>query len=48
MLFPTVVTQSHRKVSEEEKDIWFDLFLKHSNQNGESHDWLGFEEINLE
>lgn len=48
MLFPTVVTQSHREVSKEEKEIWFDLFLKHSNQNGESHDWLGFEEIHLE
>jgi len=48
MLFPTLVTRADRKVNEEEKNIWFDLFLKHSNDRGESHDWLGFEELHLE
>lgn len=48
LLFPTVVTKTERKVPSFEKELWFDLFLKHSNNNGESHDWLGFEEVHLE
>lgn len=48
LLFPTVVTKLDRTVRQEEKELWFDLFLKHSNQNGESHDWLGFEELHLD
>ena len=48
LLFPTVVTKTVRSVPNEEKEIWFDLFLKHSNQEGQSHDWLGYEEIHLE
>jgi len=48
LLFPTTTTRSWRKVSNQEKETWFDLYLKHSNQNGESHDWLGYEELHLE
>ena len=48
LLFPTVITEDHREVPAWEKDIWFDLYLKHSNKDGESHDWLGFEGLHHE
>ncbi len=47
-LFPTTVLKQTRQVSSTEKDIWFDLFLKHSNANGESSDYIGFEQLHLE
>lgn len=47
-LFPTVVTRMEREVEDKEKDEWFSMFLKHSNQEGKSHDWLGFEELHHE
>lgn len=45
LIFPTLVSQAQYDVSENEKDIWFDLFLKYSNDEGCSQDYLGFENI---
>ena len=42
LLFPTLITQSKRNVSEKEKIDWFDSYLENSNENGESMDYLGF------
>ena len=42
LLFPTLITQSKRDVSEKEKIDWFDSYLENSNENGESMDYLGF------
>lgn len=47
-LFPTIVTQTSVDVSDSEKDKWFSLFLKHSNDEGKSHDFLGFEGLQHE
>lgn len=48
MLFPTVISSAKREVDESEKDKWFSLFLKHSNKEGKSHDFLGFEGLHHE
>lgn len=42
LLFPTLITQGKRDVSEKEKIDWFDSYLENSNENGESMDYLGF------
>ena len=42
LLFPTLITQGKRDVSEKEKINWFDSYLENSNENGESMDYLGF------
>ncbi|MDB4345085.1 putative 2OG-Fe(II) oxygenase [bacterium] len=47
-LFPTNVTHAQHEVSKEEQDLWFDLYLKHSNEDGRTHDLLGYEQIQLE
>jgi len=47
-LFPTVITHTHREVPQDEKDLWFDAYLKNSDERGSSHDYLGYEEIHLE
>jgi len=47
-LFPTIITQVEREVNQAERDLWFDMYLKHSDARGSSHDYLGFEEIHLE
>lgn len=47
-LFPTTVLKQNLPVSSTEKDIWFDLFLKHSNADGESSDYIGYEQLHLE
>jgi hypothetical protein len=31
LAFPTVISRTKLMVSEQEKDQWFDLYLKHSN-----------------
>ena len=47
-LFPTTILKQQVTVSAEEKALWFDLFLKHSNANGESSDYIGYEQLHLE
>ena len=47
-LFPATVLKQNLPVSSTEKDIWFDLFLKHSNADGESSDYIGYEQLHLE
>ena len=42
LLFPTLITQGKRDVSEKEKIDWFDSYLENSNEHGESMDYLGF------
>ena len=39
-LFPTTILKQQVTVSAEEKDLWFTLFLKHSNAHGESSDYI--------
>jgi len=46
-LFPTTILKQTKSVSTEEKDLWFDLFLKHSNADGESSDYIGYEQLHL-
>lgn len=48
LLFPTTVAKYWRPTPENEKETWFDLYLKHSDNEGKSHDFLGFEELHLE
>ena len=45
LAFPTVISRTKSVVSEQEKDQWFDLYLKHSNSDGQSHDFVGFESV---
>lgn len=47
-LFPTLISRDKRKVSIDEKNVWFDLYLEHSTADGRSHDFLGFEDIHHE
>ena len=47
-LFPTTILKQQVTVSAEEKDLWFTLFLKHSNAHGESSDYIGYEQLHLE
>ena len=47
-LFPTTILKQTKSVSTEEKDLWFDLFLKHSKYYGESSDYIGYEQLHLE
>lgn len=47
-LFPTVITKLRKPVDWKEKEAWFDLYLKHSNEQGKSHDFLGYESIHQE
>ena len=44
-IFPTTISRTITDVSEEEKDCWFDLYLTHSNDDGKSHDFWGFEKV---
>ena len=44
-IFPTTISRTKIEVSEEEKDRWFDLYLTHSNDEGKSHDFWGFEKV---
>lgn len=48
LLFPTLVLKNQVSVSEEEKNAWFDAYLKHSNEDGKTHDFLGFETVHHE
>lgn len=48
LTFPTVISQSKHHVSKEEKDAWFNLYLKHSNQRGQSHDCMGYERVHTD
>ena len=45
LVFPTLIGQSMVEVTEEEKDLWFNLYLKNSDEEGKSMDFLGFSEI---
>ena len=48
MLFPTNITHIEHEVRQKEQDHWFDLYLKHSNEDGRTHDLLGYEQVQLE
>jgi len=48
LLFPTIINETKHDVLQEEKDLWFDLYLKHSHEDGRTHDLLGFEQVHLE
>jgi|TARA_B110000305_G_C19146380_1_gene495955 hypothetical protein len=45
LAFPTVISQTEHTVSFDEKQCWFDLYLKHSDSDGKSHDFVGFESL---
>ena len=46
LLFPTLAIQNQFKVSQNEKDIWFETYIKNSDpETGKSHDFLGYETI---
>jgi hypothetical protein len=45
LIFPTVISQIQHNVSTSEKEKWFELYLKNSNTEGVSQDFLGFEDI---
>lgn len=45
LIFPTLVSQTEHNVSDKEKNAWFDLYLKNSNSDGKSQDFLGFEDV---
>jgi hypothetical protein len=48
LIFPTVVSETLHTVTDKEKDCWFDLYLKNSNNEGRSQDFIGFENIQNE
>ena len=48
LLFPTVVMSERRLVENEEKDLWFEAYLKHSAPDGTSHDFVGYETVHHE
>lgn len=48
LLFPTLILKNKVDVSEEEKSHWFDAYIKHSNEEGKTHDFLGFETVHHE
>lgn len=48
LLFPTLVTHEEFEVSQKEKDLWFDAYIKHSREDGTTHDFLGFERVHHE
>jgi len=48
LLFPTLVTTEKFNVTPEEKDLWFDAYMKHSRPDGTTHDFLGFERVHHE
>lgn len=45
LVFPTVIGQDKVEVTEEEKNLWFNLYLENSDEEGRSMDFLGFSEI---
>ena len=47
LLFPTAVSKTTHKVSDEEKEAWFELYSRH-NKDGATHDLLGFERVHTE
>ena len=48
LLFPTLVTKEIFEVSDEEKSLWYDAYLKHCDERGKTHDFLGFETVHHE
>lgn len=48
LVFPTLISQTQHSVSNDEKETWFDLYLKNSDDQGFSQDFLGFENIQTE
>jgi len=47
-LFPTVIWQGNRQVSDEEKSLWFESYLVNSDSDGASLDYLGFQSHHLD
>ena len=45
LLFPTLITVGKRKVDELEKESWFSAYLEHSNKDGKSQDYLGYQTV---
>lgn len=48
LLFPTLVTKNKFDVFRSEKNLWYDAYLKHSNNLGKTHDFLGYETVHHE
>jgi hypothetical protein len=48
LLFPTMVLKNTFEVSDNEKLLWFDAYLKNSNKEGKTHDFLGYETVHHE
>jgi len=43
LLFPTVIWQGNRNVTQQEKTDWFNAYLENSNEDGISMDFLGYQ-----
>lgn len=48
LIFPTLISQTEHTVTNDEKNLWFELYLKHSNREGKSQDFMGFEDVHNE
>jgi len=48
LLFPTLVTKNKFDVFRSEKNLWYNAYLKHSNSDGKTHDFLGYETVQHE
>lgn len=48
LLFPTLVTKNKYEVTDEEKSLWYEAYLKHCDNRGKTHDFLGFETVHHE
>lgn len=44
-IFPTTITEVRKPVTQKEKDMWFDAYLRHSKESGVSHDFIGYEKV---